>query len=392
MKGNLSIALMMCALLTWGCQKEKPPDYQYHLPESASDGWEVGDAVENGVCSRVIARMMDELSDRPGHGFHDILIVKNGKLVFEEYFDGYLFSQDPPGSNGEFISYNRETDHFLASVTKSVTSVIVGAAVKEGYLGDLQARVVDVLPGYEEILTGEKANITIEHLLTMSSGLAWDESSTSYEDPSNDVTQLFNAEDPIEYILSLPLVDPPGTQFLYNSGGTNVLGAILREATGRSLLEFGNEYLFDPLNVEGGSWMGLPGDHLFASGGLFLRPRELAKIGSLLLNDGYWKGTQVITGEWIAASVSEHVPTQGRTLPLAHAYGYQWWIQDYAVEGRTFSTYMAAGWGDQYMIVFPEHDMIVVMNGGNYLSSGPVSPFSLVKDFFIPALFPFLEP
>jgi CubicO group peptidase (beta-lactamase class C family) len=310
-------------------------------------------------------------------------MFKDEKLVFEEYFEGYLYSSDPPGSNGDYIQYNRETDHYLASVSKTITSVIFGAAIKEGFIENINSKVVNFFPEYEHILTDAKADITLQNLLTMSSGLSWDESSSSYEDPSNDVVQLFHSEDPIEYILSLPLIDPPGTQFLYNSGNTNVLGAVIEKCTGKSLLDFANEYLFIPLNVEGGVWQRLPGGYFFASGGLFLRPRELGKIGQLFLNNGYWGDHQVISKEWIAESVYEHINTQGRTLPQADSYGYQWWIMDFHANNRTYSSFLAAGWGDQYMFVFPEEEMIIVFNCGNFLSFGGISPFSLVENYIL---------
>nr|NQU93455.1 serine hydrolase [Bacteroidota bacterium] len=299
---------------------------------------------------------------------------------------GYLYSGNPPGSNGDYIHYNRETDHYLASVSKSITSVIFGAAVKEGFIDNLDDKIVDLLPEYSDILTGAKAEITVKDLLTMSSGLAWDESSRPYGNQLNDVTALFNSEDPIAYILSRSMMYSPGSEFHYNSGGTNVLGAIIQKKTGMSLLDIGNEYLFDPLNVKGGAWQRMGGNYFFASGGLFLRPRELAKIGYLFLNNGYWEDHQVISEDWISESVSDHIQTKGRTLPLSHAYGFQWWLQDYQVNGRTYHSFLAAGWGDQYMIIFPEEEMMIVFNGGNYLSGGSISPFSLVRDYVLVAL------
>ncbi len=139
------------------------------------------------------------------------------------------------------------------------------------------------MPEYEHILVGEKADITLEHLLCMSSGLHWDEWSTSYEDPANDVVALFHEDDPIEYILSKPMTNSPGDEFHYNSGGTNVLGAVIEKETGMSLLDFANEYLFEPLNIQGGLWEQMAGGYYFASGGIYLRPRELTKIGYLFL-------------------------------------------------------------------------------------------------------------
>jgi len=372
-------------LLFPSCKDQTDYGYSYKIPAVAGDGWEVASAEEEGLNSSDLIEMMDYLASSPGHNIHSILIIKGDKLVFEEYFEGYLYSTSPPGSNGDFIQYDRETDHYLASVSKSITSVIFGAAVKEGYITNVDTLLRDVLPEYQDILTGEKAGITLEHLLTMSSGLHWDEWSTSFEDPENDVVALFREEDPIEYILSKHMINTPGAEFLYNSGGTNVLGAVIERATGMGLLDFGNQSLFDPLQVEGGLWERMAGGYMFASGGIYLRPREQAKIGSLFLNEGYWGNEQIITEDWIAASSTEHIETDD-LIPQAHAYGYQWWIMDFQVNGQIYDCFFAAGWGDQYIFIIPEQDMMVVVNSGNFLNYGGVSIFYLMEEFILKSL------
>lgn len=244
------IVLFFLLVLLSGCKKERIDDYQYQIPEASGDGWEVSSSDEEGLSSVTLSKMMNYINARSGHNIHNILIFKNAKLVFEEYFEGYLYVWDPPVSDGDFIQYDKETDHFLASVSKTITSVLFGIAIKKGFIDNVDTRVIDIFPEYSNILTDTKADITIKQLLAMSSGLAWDESSVSYGDPANDVTALFDSEDPLAYVLSRPLLYSPGTQFLYNSGGTNVLGAIIQKYTGMSLLDFGNQYLFDPLNME----------------------------------------------------------------------------------------------------------------------------------------------
>ena len=365
-----------------GCTSQ-PGEYRYAVPPQADDGWEVASLQAEGMDPAPLEQMMDVMTGTEGHNIHAILIFRNGKLLFEEYFEGYLYSSDPPGSNGDFIRYDSETDHYLASVSKSITSVVFGAAVKEGLIEGVDQKVVDMLSGYEEILTGEKAEITLEHMLNMASGLPWDETSASYGDPANDVTALFLSADPIEHILSGEMVASPGETFLYNSGTTNVLGAVVQKAAGMSLLDFGNQMLLDPLNIQGGVWQRIAGGYYFASGGIFLRPRELAKIGFLFLNDGYWGDHQVITREWIDASTQEHIATGGKILSWAHAYGYQWWHTDFHVSGEVYPCFHAAGWGDQYMFIFPDLDLITVINGGNYSSSGSFSIPFLMEEFIL---------
>ncbi|MEZ5020157.1 MAG: serine hydrolase [Bacteroidales bacterium] len=382
----LSVITVILLPVLFYCSRDDQGEYSYTAPEPAGDGWSTGDAGENGLSVTVLSEMMDYINGREGHNIHSVLVVRGGKLVFEEYFAGYLYSSDPPGSNGDYLQYDRETDHFLASVSKTVTSVIFGAAVKEGFITDLDEKIIDIFPQYSDILTGKKADITVRHLLTMSSGLAWDESTTSYGDPANDVTKLFTSTDPIRGILSNVLLTTPGQSFLYNSGGTNILGAVIEKYTGMSLLSFGNTYLFDPLEVSGGLWQKMGGGLFFASGGVFLRPRELAKIGFLFINDGWWNGSHVVTKDWIDDSVTEHISTMGKTIGKAHAYGYQWWLIDFHSNNRTYDCYMAAGWGGQYMLVFPGMEMIIIFTGGNYMSSGSVSPFDLVEDYILRAV------
>lgn len=387
MKKLITVLLLILIVpLVESCNRDSTPDYRYSQPEQVNDGWDTGTLDQVNIDKGEIADMMDYINDRPGHNIHSILIFKDQLLVFEEYFEGYLYSSNPPGSDGDYIQYDRLTDHYLASISKTITSIIFGAAVKEGFIDNTDIKLIDIFPEYEDILTGSKAEITVKQLLTMSSGLSWDESTTSYGDPSNDVTALFSSDDPLAYILGRPLQYAPGSEFLYNSGGTNVLGAVIEKFTGMSLLDFGNSYLFDPLNIEGGLWQRLPSGYFFASGGLFLRPRELAKTGYLFLNKGYWGDHQVVTEDWISGSVARHIDTEGRTLPMADNYGYQWWIMDFNANGQVYNTFFAAGWGDQYMFVFPEQEMIILFNCGNYLSYGNISPFNLVEDYILDAL------
>ncbi len=382
----MKLVIFFVFLAALSCCGGKHTDpYKYTVPELAGDGWSVGDADEAGLKTEILSDMMTYIRGTEGHNIHSILVFRDGKLVFEEYFEGYLYSGNPPGSNGDYILYDRETDHYLASVSKTVTSVLFGIAVKEGFISDLDEKIVDIFPEYGDVLTGGKENITIRHLLTMSSGLAWDESSAPYGDPSNDVTKLFLSDDPLKEILSNTLLTVPGQTFLYSSGGTNVVGAVIEKYTGMSLLDFGNSYLFDPLNVSGGAWQKMGGGLFFASGGVSLRPRELAKIGYLFINNGYWNDTQIVSEEWIDDSTTEHILTHGRTISAAHGYGYQWWTMDFHANNKTYPCFFAAGWGDQYMFIFPGQEMIVVFNGGNYLQYGSISQFDLVEDYILRA-------
>lgn len=376
-----AVLLVLIILLARGCGKWGQR-YVYEIPEIADDGWQV-DSLKNTTLSQAsLEDMIDHIQSVNDHQIHSILIIKDNKLVFEKYFEGYLYRNNPPGSNGAFITYDRKTDHYLASVTKSVTSVLFGIAVKEGYIETVDEPLRDVFPEYSDILVGDKEGITLEHMLCMSSGLSWDEWSSSFTSPTNDLYSLFHADDPLEAILSNDMIALPGEEFHYNSGGTNILGAVIERKSGMRLIDFANQYLFDPLEVQGGQWETMAGGYLFASGGLYLRPRELAKIGSLFLNEGYWGDKKFITKDWIAASIEPAIVTDD-LISESDAYGYQWWTMDFQANGRTYDCFFAAGWGDQYMFVFPGQEMIVVVNSGNFHSYGGVSPFEMVEDYIL---------
>jgi CubicO group peptidase (beta-lactamase class C family) len=371
-------------LLLAACAKGEDNDYVYTPPLAGDDGLETATLESVGMESGPLQEMMDRINDTEQHRIHDILVMKNGRLVFEEYFQGYALDMDAPNRDGRWMQYDRETDHFMASVSKSVTSVVVGVAVRQGLLPDLDRKVSDFYPEYADILVAEKAGITLNHLLTMTSGLSFDENSYPYGDERNDVTRMFTEADPIRFVLAQPLTSAPGARFFYNSGTVNVLAAIVARAAKMKFLDFANANLFDLLHTQGGIWQSFSSGDTFASGGLFLRARELAKIGRLFLDGGAWQGQPLISADWIARSQQEHVATSG--FPFAQAYGYLWWIRNFMAGGTAHKCFFAAGWGDQYMFILPDLDMIIVFNCGNYAVNARISPLDLVEDYILAAV------
>lgn len=376
----LAAAILFCP----ACSRNEESPYAYHSPPAFDDGIETASLESVGMQSAPLAEMMDLINATAQHRIHDILVLKDGKLVFEEYFAGYAFIWNSPGRDGAWMEYGRDTDHFMASVSKSVTSVIAGIAAKDGLLPDLHTKVLDCFPEYADILVAEKADISLYHLLTMTSGLAFDENTYPYGDPRNDISAMFDAVDPIRFALSKPLTSAPGERFFYNSGAVNVLAAIVARATGMRFIDFANARLFGPLHTAGGEWKAFASGDTFASGGLFLRPRELAKIGLLFLGNGLWQGEPIISPDWIARSQTEHIATSG--FNFAYSYGYLWWIRNFPVHGTAHKCFFAAGWGDQYMFIIPDLDMIIVFNCGNYQVSARLSPFDLAENYILAAV------
>jgi CubicO group peptidase (beta-lactamase class C family) len=153
----------------------------------------------------------------------------------------------------------------------------------------------------------QKDRITLEHLLTMTSGLGWNEMELWLGDMEHDLIQLFLVSDPMRYVLAKPVVTEPGTAWYYNGGGVNVLGEVIREASGMGMDDFGERYLFAPLGITEYEWDHISSDMIHASGNLRLRPRDMAKFGYLYLNGGTWKGQQIISQEWVEKSTKESV-------------------------------------------------------------------------------------
>jgi CubicO group peptidase (beta-lactamase class C family) len=195
----------------------------------------------------------------------------------------------------------------------------------------------------------------------MSSGLEWNESITSYGTLANDETRLYWDWKPYRYVLSRPIVAKPGTQFNYNGGGTAVLADIVVRVTGTPLRDFARTALFEPLGIREWEWVADPWRRPLAFAGLRMRPRDLAKIGRLMLARGEWQGRQVVPADWVAESLRPHIAT-GDGL----GYGYQWWTGAVDWEGKSLAWSAAFGNGGQRLFVVPELDLTVVITAGAY--------------------------
>jgi CubicO group peptidase (beta-lactamase class C family) len=257
----------------------------------------------------------------------------------------------------------------------------VGIAIDEGFISGVDEKVFTFFPEYSHHIYGQKSEITIEDLLTMTSGLGWNgmEVFVGSRDPRNDLIQLFQVEDPVDYILAKPQVSEPGTRWYYHGGGTNLLGVIIHRATGMRMDRFAEQYLFTPLSIEKYEWDFISDDIVHASGNLALRPRDMAKLGYLFLKNGWWGNNQIVSKEWVIQSTQKLANTTS-----GEGYGYQWWVKTYHRNNRAFKTYYAAGWGGQRIIAFPEYEMVVVFTGGNYVTYEPVD--EIILDNILPAL------
>ena len=349
------------------------------VPPDLGDGWTVAAPEQEGFDPALICGIGPRLEALKEAQAHGIVIARHGRLVYEHYFHGQ--DQRIGRSLGD-VSFDAGTKHDIRSISKSVTSLLVGIAVDRGLLTDLDAPVFSFFPEYGDLRTPEKDRITLRHLLTMSSGLAWDETSLPYK--------MSIAPRSDHFVLAQPLAAQPGEVFSYNTGTTNLLGVILRKVSGKPLDAFAKKTLFDPLGIEDWDWDWGGGFNTAAGSGLRLRPRDLAKIGQLLLGRGNWHGRQIVSSRWIEESTTPHLLFDRSDGAAAHggatAYGYLWWLGRSPPEYPERDLIAGAGVGGQRVVILPKLDVVVVTTAGLYGHQAPgLAVLTTLNEFVYPA-------
>jgi CubicO group peptidase (beta-lactamase class C family) len=346
--------------------------YIYQQPEEIGDGWETASLKEEDIDSEIIDEMMHDILSGNDKNIHSILLIKNGKLVFEEYFYGY----------------NRDKLHFLASVSKSITSILIGIAIDQKSTAVAETKGYEFFPKY----TGtkwidQKYPITLQHMLTMSAGLDWESMKYSRTDPRHTTHKMYDSYDPIKFILERNLIKAPGEKFNYNSGLTILLGEIVKNTSGLYIDEFAGKYLFRPLGISDYHWDRFPdGAIIQTDGGLYLRPRDMAKIGYMMLRDGKWKDQQIVPKEWVEDSTKRHIDA------LGIGYGYQWWIGKTTFNNQTIEVLFASGHGGQKIFIIPKLDLVVVFTSTVFNPKGHSGPEGFLLRYVIPSIMPQISP
>jgi hypothetical protein len=252
---NPALIILILSLLHVGCNFDTSGQYTYHLPEKLNDGLDVGTLNEVNIDHKYIEAAVNNILADKFNEVHSILIFRNNELVVEEYFWGHKWQWDAPYHHGENVTWNRTMSHNIMSVTKSVTSACIGIAIDRGFIESVHQTIFDYLPEHKHLIANGKDKITIEHLLTMTSGLEWREWSAPYSSAENPTIGIwFQDKDPITFILEMPLIDEPGTDFNYSTGNMIILGEIIRNATNMTIDEFSSNYLFEPLGIDSSHW------------------------------------------------------------------------------------------------------------------------------------------
>ncbi|MEV0136370.1 serine hydrolase [Dactylosporangium sp. NPDC050688] len=287
-------------------------------------------------------------------GLHGVVAVRGGRTVLEYYGEGPDFSW---GKALGVVQFRPETLHDLRSVTKSVTALLYGTVLADGLVPEPGAPLLAQFPQYPDLQAEpDRTRLTVEHALTMSLGLEWREE-IPYDSPANAEIAMELAPDRYRYVLERPVIEAPGERWSYCGGATALLGGLIAEGAGRPLAEYARAALFEPLGIERYEWMAGDDGVASAASGLRLAPRDLARIGELVLAEGEWQGRPVVPAGWIRTMVQPRLKTD-----WGAGYGYHWYLE--TVAGRR--VVMAAGNGGQRLAVVPDLDLAVAVVAGNY--------------------------
>ena len=385
----LVVALSACAGPVRPPGSDAPPGVEpdrYRVPPKLDDDWDTASADAAGMDPRHLEAMTDAIRRYPDWNIHAVLVERRGRLVYEEYFAG---SDERWGRPLGRVVFDRQTKHDLRSVSKSVVSALVGIALASGKIGSVDQPLLDFFPELSDLATPERRRLTLRHALTMSAGLDWNES-IPYTDPRNDEIGMTRSIDPVRYVLSRPFVAEPAAVWNYNGGLTQLLGTIVQRSTGQPLADYAHTVLFEPLKISDVEWVGDLAGVPAAASGLRLRPRDLAKIGSLYLHEGRWRGRQIVPAAWVRESTRRHLALRPAVSAFGtHGYGYQWWHNCYRTGWATFETYTAAGNGQQRVFAVPELDLVMTVLAGRYNDPTATGlPLRLLLEHVIPAALP----
>jgi CubicO group peptidase (beta-lactamase class C family) len=308
---------------------------------------------------------LGQVADRlvaSGANVHSILVARGDRLVFERYFSG---PDEVSSRRVRNIVFDAGTLHDMKSVSKSVSSLALGIAIDCGLIASVEEPILSFFPELSDMRSAERERFRLVHALTMSMGQKWVEATPQTGDEDNDEARMNRARDPARYVLGLPVMAPPGQEFFYSTGALRLVSAIVHKATGRLLDDFARTNLLEPLGIADVEWERRKGD-TDAGGGLRLRPRDMVKIGQLILNGGRWNGRQIVSKAWIDASMTPRFEATS-----GYFYGYLWWLGRSLHNGHELHWAAALGRGGQSIRIVPELDLVVAVTAGYYQDYSP---------------------
>jgi CubicO group peptidase (beta-lactamase class C family) len=345
--------------------------------------WQITKPFEANLNKKIL-QQGSQIIEKDFTDVHSWLIVRNGKLVWEQYFQGYT----------------AQHLHEAQSVTKSIQSILLGIAIDKGFIHSLDEPIIAYFPDYQHLgWSNGKDKITIRHLLTMTAGLEWNELKVPYNQVfSNDASRQIYSSDWLEYALQKPMEFAPGTEFSYSSANPILISKILNEATKISNEQFANDYLYKPLGITDFYYQKMRKNPAILAD-IDLTPRDMAKIGQLILNEGKWLDNQIVNSEWLQQSFVPSIQFEN-----GEAYGLSWWLNilppsdlafppkeqknrsELITNSMTQQGVYAWGIGGQHIFVIPEYQLVVVFTGGNYEITRPLEPYFILQNFVLAAI------
>ena len=360
-----------------------------------TDTWPISTPGEQGIASAAIDTLISDIRAGEYGKVDAFMLIRNGYVVADERFnqDYEALAADYDTTSYQYNYYHpdwhpyyRDTAlHSLQSVTKSVTSVALGIAIDRGYIEGSHQFIMPFFESYEPYPTNEWRDSTrLEDFLTMRSGIEW-KTDVTYENSQHTTVALEASDEWVPFVLSQPMDTIPGVVFEYNDGVSVLLGEIVRQATGTRLDQWTEENLFQPIGIDDYYWKITPNGEVDSEGGLYLATEDLARIGYLILRNGNWNGTQVVSGQWVQESTRPMItdvspPDDG----LSMGYSYQWWNPIW--DSFPVFTIGGNGYGGQFLFIVPELDLVAVFNGWNLYGPSDKSTFNAFVDTILPAV------
>lgn len=373
-------ALVFAALVAAGCSTPAAPPAATPWP---TKGWATSSPDAEGLNPKTLEALDREFAAGTHGQVTGLLVIRHGKVVFDRTydhdFDKLFEGRDPVRGPYNYFDpdwhpyYMHGPLHTMQSVSKSVTSTLVGIAIGRGELPPVTTKVLPLFNDFRAPAADPRRDaMTLEDVLTMRTGIQWDESTVAYTDPRNSCANMEHSPDWAQFVLDQPMAADPGTRFVYNSGATLLLSQLLKQGTGKQADEYAQQHLFGPLGITDTYWKKTPTGINDTEGGLYLTARDLAKLGYLYLHDGVWDGTRLLPEGWVAKATSPLVDTRPGAA-RSRKYGYQWWVLPTADDAS--SAYAAIGFGGQRLIVVPDRDLIAVVTGWNIYEHAEFSPY-----------------
>lgn len=343
-----------------------PLEYEYLPPKAKDDGWITGQAAKAGVNLAPLKTLLGSIINNKFKDIHSLLLFKDGRLILEEYFKGF----------------GPEDLHLTASVTKSVNSILFGQAMEQGLIESIDQPVWSFFKEYDNAEDAwVKEQIKLRHLLTMTAGLDWEYLSLPLESDKYPTRLMITSDDPIDFILKRKIVAPPGKFYNYNDGLAIMLGEIIHRVSGQPIPQFAKEHLFSPLGIERFYWSTTRTGITETQGGLYMRPRDMGKIGQLVLQQGQWKGRQIVSSAWLEESTRQHVRGDSK------GYGYQWRTTKLLRSGQSLDIIWASGYGGQKIFIVPTLNAVAVFTSRVlYNPTGGGLAEGLFASYLMPAL------